>query len=443
MKRKFIALICLAFTMTASAQNENAYKIPHVNKPDKWFNHVDIGITGGTSGIGFDIAVPMTEWARLRAGAVFRPITSYDASFGMEMAEGLSIIENNTRYAKLADMMYSLTSLYPTNYVNMSGDMNMNNAKILVDIFPFKNNRHWHVTAGVFIGNSSLVEIKNNQESMSTIMAVTIYNSMYRKTLEKKNPISVEGLEAQWEAGIEKLRKWGRLTEDDTEQTVDYTYTVKTPFGDETVSESQTLKHGGKYSEHGISVPMGKFKREIVAQEDIYYDYSVKMDQTLSTSHLVGVENLSIDINDPRYYYQKDENGRYIKEGSIRYKKGEVIYSEGDEFRMVPDENNIIRAEGITNTVKPYIGIGYECAITKNNRMHLSIDAGVMVWGGNPSININTPIGVNAAGEKVFATCDLTRDLSDMRPKVEDYVNRVRKYPVFPEVSLRISHRIW
>lgn len=417
-----------------------------------WFNHIDFAVTGGTSGIGFEFAAPMTDWARLRMGGVFRPLKHYDAKFGMEVSEGLSTKINDERFKKLADMMNSFTGMTPQKKVQMEGDLSMNNFKMLVDVFPFKNNRHWHATIGFYYGNGTLITAKNTAESMNTLTAVGIYNTMYRRALANENPIDISALGSnisgiQMTEYIQKLRKWGSKNNDEkgnpviTTEDVKYTYTVEDPFMGNYTENATAKIQRGSFSENGISIPIGKYARDVIAQEDIYYDYSEKLYTELNVNP--DLPDLSINPNDDQYHYQKDANGRYVKKGEIRYRKGEVMHKEGENFNLVPDENNIVKVSANAARFKPYIGIGYELSINGDKRFNVGVDAGIMFWGNHPSVDLTTAVGVNAQGETIYMTYDMTRDLNDLRGGVKGYVNSVKQYPVFPEVSVRLSYRLW
>ena len=143
------------------------------------------------------------------------------------------------------------------------------------------------------------------------------------------------------------------------------------------------------------------------------------------------------------YHYQKDANGRYIKKGEIRYRKGEVMHKAGETFRMIPDENNTVSVSANAAKFKPYIGIGYEFSINNDKRFNVGVDAGIMFWGNHPSVDVSTPIGVNAQGETIYMTYDMTRDLTDLPGSVDHYVSSVKQFPVFPELSFRLSYRLW
>ena len=65
------------------------------------------------------------------------------------------------------------------DHVDMLGKPTMNNFKLLLDIFPFKNNKHWHFTAGFYWGPSQFAKADNTTEAMTSLLAVGIYNRMY------------------------------------------------------------------------------------------------------------------------------------------------------------------------------------------------------------------------------------------------------------------------
>ena len=67
------------------------------------------------------------------------------------------------------------------DHVEMLGKAKMWNWNFLVDFYPLKNNKHWRVTAGFFLGPSTVAEAFNKTESMASLVAVSIYNNMYDK----------------------------------------------------------------------------------------------------------------------------------------------------------------------------------------------------------------------------------------------------------------------
>ncbi len=430
MKKSIIALALLGLSAMSKAQDTTIQK-------NGWFNHFDVAFTVGTSGLGFDLATPMSEWTRLRVGGVFRPLYRYDASFNMEVAEGLSSAEQDRRFTKLSETLKALTGKTPNRTIDMQGDLKMNNFKVLVDVFPFKNFRKLHLTLGFYYGNDVIVDVKNTPESVRNLEAINAYNSMYKKALAKENLIDLGSLGisdaggATFESANARLRYWGARENGVVEKGYndgDVPSEVNEIFG---IDPSNNRY----YAEYGMSLPIGTMTKDIVAEEDIYYDYTEKLDNPY------WVDTPDGDVRE--VLYRTDANGRAKVKGELRYRKGEVIRKAGETLRFVPDENNSITAAATVNKFKPYIGLGFDTPITKDKRTSVAIDAGVMFWGGKPSVDISTPVGVDAEGNKVYCTVNLVNDVTNLPSNVARYVNSVKKYTVFPEISLRISQRLW
>ena len=91
------------------------------------FSHIDVSATVGTTGFGFDLATPVTNWAQLRVGGVFRWHTTMDATLDIATPQTL---ENDPRMKKL---IYSMMPQAPEKTINMQGTFAMNNMKVLAE----------------------------------------------------------------------------------------------------------------------------------------------------------------------------------------------------------------------------------------------------------------------------------------------------------------------
>lgn len=106
-------------------------------------------------------------------------------------------------------------------------------------------------------------------------------------------------------------------------------------------------------------------------------------------------------------------------------------YQKGDPYMMVPDDKSgMVEAVIKVNRFKPYVGFGYGGAITKDKLTRLSVDAGVMFWGGTPAMI--THDGTN-----------LTHDVENVKGKLGRYVDTAKLFQVFPVIELRLSRRIF
>ena len=142
-KVMLFALAILLNVAGAKAQKVEEYGI---------FDHLGVGVSVGTTGIGFDLAAPVTDYLQLRAGYSFMPKLSYTTDLDIVSADGMNVPPSvRDEIERLGD-------------VEVEGKLNMNNFKFLVDIYPFKASKSsFHVTAGAFIGSDKLVSVYNTK----------------------------------------------------------------------------------------------------------------------------------------------------------------------------------------------------------------------------------------------------------------------------------------
>ncbi len=153
----FVSLLMTIFSVSVNAQSEDK----------NIFDHLAAGITLGTPGIGFDVAAPVCNYVQLRAGFAIFPT--------IKIKTDLDI----SSYGNIQG--YNIPSS-----VAIEGKTGFTNGKILVDVFPFKHSS-FHVTAGAYIGSSSIVKAYNQQDG--ALIDVTNYNN---SDYGKQNPIGVE-----------------------------------------------------------------------------------------------------------------------------------------------------------------------------------------------------------------------------------------------------------
>jgi len=164
MKKILFSLALAAVTMASQAQN--------------MFNHLDLGVTLGTTGIGLDAAMPVGNYVKLRTGLEVMPRFNYDMHFGVE-SYGEGGVPSSASLDRMSEVLYGLTGFKVDQDITMKGKPTMWNFKFLVDVYPFKNNKHWHVTAGFHWGPSKIAEAVNAQEDSPSLFAVGMYNHLY------------------------------------------------------------------------------------------------------------------------------------------------------------------------------------------------------------------------------------------------------------------------
>ncbi|SEM58108.1 hypothetical protein SAMN04487902_101572 [Prevotella sp. ne3005] len=197
-------MILLAMTslgIPSMAQTETTQQVPVLNekhseyipvaqywKEHNIFQHLDLSVSSGTTGIGIDLASPIGEYFQLRAGFDYMPRFTakmkFDVMIGDQPARQYDANGNRieTSFDRMQVMLHDFTGVIADDHVDMIGKPTMNNVKLLLDFFPFKNNKHWHVTAGFYWGPSKFAEAVNSTESMNSLIALSIYNNLYDKS---------------------------------------------------------------------------------------------------------------------------------------------------------------------------------------------------------------------------------------------------------------------
>lgn len=390
-------MLATGLLVSATAFGQDTQNVEPTKKEVKEgaFRHMDIGITAGSTGIGIDVAMPINDVFSVRAGATFVPHFEKELPFHVEVGDPSEAdyqnyvkkgdfsetgnreltfsewkkYESDRRFNKLSGLLKDFTGIAVDETIDMVGEPCYNQAKVLVDVRPFKNNKHWHFTAGVYFGNSKIAKATNSMQAMISLCAVSMYNSMY------------------WNAYNEQpFYKFGDLSPEFPPQI------------------SKSFKSYGT-----MAMRIGEFKEDFYATKDMYYSH---------------------DVYDFDNY---NDDGTYVllhKRGDIEYHKGDLVYHKGDTYRIIPNEETMMKAYAKVNPVRPYLGVGYDGAISKDKKTTIGFNLGVLFWGGTP--NVYTHDGV-----------DMMNDLTNVNGQVGKYLDLMKKFPVYPLAELRIAHRIF
>lgn len=339
-------LLCLA----ASAQT-------HV-KP---FSHYDLGISAGTTGIGLELNTPISRSWGVRAGFDFMPHFEYDMDFTVTVGDGDDVAEGARRFQKMASTLQDLTGYKVDDNVVMEGVPKMYNFKLLVDFKPLRN-KHWHVTAGFYWGNSKIATAENAKADMTSLFAVGLYNHMYEVAVNDEPYMTVDGADVYLPSNI-----------------------------------SQKLIDNGRMGVH-----VGTYKHDIAYKEDVMYTEG-----------------------------EIDADGNIHHDTEVKYHAGvDIEHHKGDAYNMEPDENSMVSAKMKVNRFKPYLGVGYMGSLSKRDpRWQIGFDAGVLFWGGTPSL-------------KTHDGTDLINDVDNLRHSVDRYVKIIKAAKVMPVANLRISYSL-
>lgn len=200
MKKFGVVLFGLFAVSVALAQDSVKIQKPFFSRMAEKgiLNHMDVGVNVGSLGIGVDVAVPVGNYVRLRAGYNYMPNIKIHSNFNsIETREGsiknyinkiddidekfakYGIDINDPKFATYKEMLDNFRSMEKKDYVTMSLEPNLHQFKFLVDVMPFKHNKHWSFTAGFFIGPSDVGYADNVSEDELYLNGINTYNALY------------------------------------------------------------------------------------------------------------------------------------------------------------------------------------------------------------------------------------------------------------------------
>ncbi len=347
--------------------------------------HLDLGVEVGTTGVGFQLSTPLAKFATVRTGFTFMPNIEVPMSFGIQVGDDPT--KSKSKFNKMSRLIYDNYGMELDDNIDMIGKpSNFWNWNVIVDIYPLKNNRHWHISGGFYLGPSHIAKAYNTTEDMQSLLAVNIYNNMYGKFVNDR---------------------------------IDY--------------------YNEKGTDHYIPEVLYEVKLFDFSALDGNYDFSSdpNMLETLSRKFRdygpmgVHVGNYVHDVLYPEDVYIDVDDGEGNMEQVLVHHKGDVMYKAGDPYIMKPDATGMVKADMHVNRFKPYVGIGYEGRLMKNDpRWKIAVDGGVLFWGGSPKVMTHEGV-------------DLVHDVENIGGKVGDYVKAIDAFKVYPMLNVRLTYRLF
>ena len=167
----FLLAAAMMASVTANAQMDR--------QPWDKFNHLNVGVTLGTTGLGVEASMPINNYLWVRSGLSFMPRMEVPMTFEIQVGDDPKT--SKAKFNRMSSALESFTGKPVSDNVYMTGKAKMWNWNVLFDIYPFQQNLHWRVTAGFFLGPSNVAEAFNQTESMASLVAVDIYNNVYDK----------------------------------------------------------------------------------------------------------------------------------------------------------------------------------------------------------------------------------------------------------------------
>lgn len=356
-----IPLFLSILTPIVSAQTV----VPASGKTNSLLNRLDLEITGGTNGLGLNISTPLNDMVRVRAGVSYFPHSNVPLTFDLMQYGGTDDDSSeelaDQRFEKLSGMMEDFIGVKIDRRIDMNAHGSLTDFRLLFDVYPFANNKHWYATAGFYWGSKKVGHIENTIHEAPSLMGVLIYDNMY-------------------------------------DYFMNYEFFDKPFYG------------------------------------EVYLDPEVGMDMRDKFE---------------RYGRLGAHVGDFV-EGSPMYKEGATV-----PYLLKPDENGTIRADMYVNSFKPYLGLGYEAAVSRDGRWNIGFDAGALFWG-KPKIYSHERYIYYDDGTVSYGTVtdpdfkgfigpevDLATDVDDISGKAGTYCRIAKAIHVFPVLNFKISYKLF
>ena len=352
-------------------------------------NHLDVGVNVGTLGLGVDVAVPVGDYVRIRAGYNYMPRFSIKSDFNVETRNGsisnliakvgkiddklaqYGIDINSPGFAEYKEMFDKFRNVEAKDHVTMSLKPNLHQFKFLVDVLPFKNNKHWSFTTGFFVGPSTAGDACNLEKETLILEGINAYNAIYVNYPE-------QGIKGTW------LHEDGKAKEDPF-----YRYGVA-GFNLGTFADGdKAIMVPDKDNKARAEMTISKIRPYlgIAYNTHLTRDHKWNLNVDAGVLILCGKPKIyadnvyKIDASPIRF----DENGKYL--GGIGFDEDDFYY--GDIVGRIP---------------------------------------GTYKYGPYGELRNNV---------------DLARDLHNIPGKVGDMVNTISKFKVYPNASVTVSYRLF
>jgi len=200
---KVLGIFLSALSLSAALLAQEKQSFSSLLAQKNILNHMDVGINVGTVGVGIDVAVPIGNYVRIRAGYNYMPRFTIKSDFPIETRNGsiekyigkingvdidkkiaeFGVDLNEPKFKEWKDMVDQFRDVELRDFVTMGLRPNLHQFKFLVDVLPFKNNKHWSFTAGFFVGSTQVGDAINQESESLLLEAVNAYNDLYKEYL--------------------------------------------------------------------------------------------------------------------------------------------------------------------------------------------------------------------------------------------------------------------
>lgn len=119
------------------------------------FNHLGVSVHAATTGFGFEVASPITNWVTLRVGASFMPGFKFSTD-----------VDGDYTYN---DPVTGGSSEYPFD-MDIDASLKRTSGSVIFNVYPFGSRNAFFVAAGAYFGGSKIVKITGHSDQLAEAM---------------------------------------------------------------------------------------------------------------------------------------------------------------------------------------------------------------------------------------------------------------------------------
>jgi hypothetical protein len=115
--------------------------------------------------------------------------------------------QNNEDFEAMREYIYNKYYYKMPKFVEMEGNITMNNLKLLVDFYPLPDNKKLHATVGFYYGSSQIAKIATDGSAKEALSYINMFNKLFE---------TVDDGDARLDMGAAGLY-WGNFDKDITD----------------------------------------------------------------------------------------------------------------------------------------------------------------------------------------------------------------------------------
>lgn len=119
------------------------------------FNHLGVSVHAATTGFGFEVATPITNWVTMRVGGTFMP----GFKFSTDVDGEYDYIDSTTGFG----------DKYPFS-MDVDASLKRAQGSLIFNIYPFGSRYNFFIAAGAYFGGSKILKIKGHSDELEAAM---------------------------------------------------------------------------------------------------------------------------------------------------------------------------------------------------------------------------------------------------------------------------------